>query len=256
MDIGKYREDKGDDMFLKKISEIPLDAIIPGKGQPRKTFGDEELRELSDSIRKYGVIQPVILKRSGYGKYTIIAGERRTRAAALAGLRKIPAVIREEDEKDSAILALVENVQREDLNYMEEAEAYKRLMDEHGLTQQEIADRVGKKQSTVSNKIRLLALPEDIRESLAEHRLTERHARALLKVDEPEVRRTVLKRVIDNGLNVRQTEKLIEDLMKKTEDERRRLNKVCYINYKIYVNSIVVSIVIPNKNEKRKECFT
>jgi ParB family chromosome partitioning protein len=194
--------------------------------------------ELTESIKEYGVIQPVIVKKNGEGTYTLIAGERRLRASILAGLVKIPAIVRNSDDQDSAIIALVENVQRENLGYMEEAQAYCRLIEEYGMTQSEIAIRVGKKQSTISNKIRLLALPEDIQEALITNRLTERHARALLKLTDDELRRYVIERVVSHGLNVRQTEKLIEDIILKQQEENRKKNKISYISYKLYINSI------------------
>lgn len=225
-------------MWMKKVTDIPVDLIVANPDQPRKCFGEEELLELRDSIKKYGVIQPIILKKQNTGPYILIAGERRLRAAILAGLTKIPAIIREADEKDTAIIALVENVQRENLGYMEEAQAYNRLMEEYHLTQGELAEKVGKKQSTISNKIRLLALPEDIQKALIENKLTERHARSLLKIPDDETRRIVIDRIVSHGLNVRQTEKLIEDILEKQQEERRKRNKISYISYKLYLNTI------------------
>jgi len=194
--------------------------------------------ELRDSIREFGVLQPVIVKKDKFGLYILIAGERRLRASTMAGLVKIPAVIRDADDKDAALIALVENVQRENLNYIEEAYAYKKLMEDYGLTQGDIARRVGKQQSTISNKIRLLGLPPDIREVLAQEQLTERHARVLLKITDEETRKRVLEKIVNHGLNVKQSEKLIEDVISKQEEDIRKDNKVKYINYKIYVNSI------------------
>ncbi len=227
-------------MFLRKADqmEIPLELISTNPDQPRKLFEDKELLELSDSIKEFGVIQPIIVKRNGKGVYILIAGERRLRAAALAGLKKIPAIIRDADEKDSALLAIVENVQRENLNYIEEAVAYKRLMDEYGLTQTEIARRVGKQQSTISNKIRILSLPPDIQQVLADNQLTERHARALLRVENDTIRKQILDRIIAHNLNVKQTEKLITDVLTKHEEEKRRGDKLRFINYRIYLNTI------------------
>lgn len=227
-------------MFIKKSDqlEIPLELITTNPDQPRKVFEDKELLELSDSIKEFGVIQPILVKRDNKGLYVVIAGERKLRAAALAGLKKIPVIIRTADERDTALLALVENVQRENLNFIEEAIAYKRLMDEYGLTQIEIARRVGKQQSTISNKIRVLSLPEDIRRMISEHQLTERHARALLKINEEAVRKQILNRIIDHSLNVKQTEKLIDDVLRKREEEQRKGEKLRYINYRIYLNTL------------------
>lgn len=217
--------------------EIPISAIVTNPGQPRKVFPDQELEELCNSIREFGVIQPIIVKKTG-AQYILIAGERRVRASALAGFEKIPAIVRDADEKDMAFIALIENVQRENLNYIEEAMAYKRLMDEYGMTQSEIAKRVGKQQSTISNKIRLLSLPEEMRKALMENQLTERHARAILRIPDGAQRKQILERIIDHSLNVRQSEKLIDDFLKKTEDERRRAEKLRFINYRIYINTI------------------
>ena len=189
------------------------------------------MEELTGSIKEYGVLQPIILKDEKE-RYTIIAGERRYRAAQLAGLEKIPAIIKTMETKEAALIALVENVQREDLNFLEEAR------DDFNLTQGEIAEKVNKRQSTISNKIRVLSLPENIQEQLVDNRLTERHARALLKLKDDEDRKQVMERIVANGLNVKQTEKLIEDVLTKKEEALRKRRKVNYISYKIYLNTI------------------
>ncbi len=144
---------------LEQIISVPISEILANPQQPRKVFYDEAIEELSGSIKEYGVLQPIILKYNGSG-YTIIAGERRFRAAQMAGLSKIPAVVKSMEDQEAALISLVENVQREDLNFLEEARAYKKLMEDFGLTQVEIAEKVNKKQSTISNKIRILSLPE------------------------------------------------------------------------------------------------
>lgn len=225
-------------MFNKRSLEIAVDCIYTNPEQPRKTFNQGELEELAMSIKEYGVLQPIIVSRNKEGKYFLVAGERRLRASKLLGLSKIPAIIKEADDKSIALIALVENVQRENLSYIEEAIAYKKLMEDFGLSQSEISRRVGKQQSTISNKIRLLALPEDIIELLLENKLTERHARALLKLEDNALRKKVIERVIANNLNVKQTERLIEDIQQKQQEELRKKNKLRYIHYKIYINSI------------------
>lgn len=219
------------------VTYVPMDKIIVNPSQPRKYFKDEALEELSGSIKEYGVLQPILLRDDGKS-YTIIAGERRYKAAKLAGLEKIPAIIKAMDSREVALIALVENVQREDLNFLEEARAYKKLMDDFGLTQIEIAEKMNKKQSTISNKIRLLSLPEEIQNSILENNLTERHARALLKLGDEEDRKQVIKRIVQNNLNVKQTEKLIEEISQKKEESLRRKNKINYISYKIYLNTL------------------
>lgn len=219
------------------VVEVPLDRIEANSEQPRKIFEDTALTELSESIREYGVLQPIILLKQE-GRYLIIAGERRYRAATLAGLEKIPAIIKNLDSKEAALIALVENVQREDLNYLEEARAYKKLMEDFNLTQSEIAEKVSKQQSTISNKIRLLSLPENLQEQLINNKLTERHARALLKISDDHSRQNIIDRVISNNLNVKQTEKLVEDVLEKSAEAERKLRKKNYISYKIYINTI------------------
>lgn len=222
----------------QEVIEIPLQMIFLNPEQPRKIFREEELTQLASSIRDYGVLQPILVKPTAEGSFMVIAGERRYRAACQAGFFTIPAIVRSMEEEEAALVALVENVQRENLGYLEEARAYKKLMDDFGLTQSEIAQKVGKQQSTISNKIRILSLPDDIQEVLTEHRLTERHARALLRVQGENDRRKVIARVIKNNLNVKQTEKLVDDLLSGQEELRRKKNKVNYISYKIYVNTI------------------
>lgn len=220
-----------------QVEMVPLDKISANPQQPRKTFRDEGLAELAGSVREYGVLQPIILQASG-GTYTIIAGERRFKAARLAGLERIPAIVRTVESKEAALIALIENVQREDLNFLEEARAYRKLMEDFGLTQAELAEKVNKQQSTISNKIRLLTLPEDIQQQLLDSRLTERHARALLRLTDDEDRKQVMERVIANGFNVKQTEKLVEDVLAKKEAALSRRRTVNYISYKIYLNTI------------------
>lgn len=221
----------------QQIVSVPIKDILANPEQPRKIFYDEAIKELSGSIKEYGVLQPIILKKESDG-YIIIAGERRFRAAQMAGLSEIPALVKNMEDQEAALVSLVENVQREDLNFLEEARAYKRLMEDFGLTQVEIAEKVNKKQSTISNKIRILALPEDIQEKLIQNKMTERHARALLKLNDQDDRKKVTERVVTNNLNVKQTEKLIEELLMKKEEAFRKKNKINYISYKIYLNTI------------------
>ena len=221
-----------------KVVQIPLRMIRPNPEQPRKIFTSEELDELAASIREYGVLQPLLVKRGPERTFTLIAGERRFRAAALAGLERVPVIIKDLENKESALIALVENVQRENLNFLEEARAYQKLMTDFELTQGEIAKKVSKQQSTISNKIRILTLPEDIQEVIVSNRLTERHARALLKLQNESDRRRVIERVVHNHLNVKQTEKLIDDILLSRSAPPKGCGKINYINYKIYLNTL------------------
>lgn len=239
--------------------ELSVDEILVNPEQPRKIFLEEELEELSSSISELGVIQPLLVKKAEDGKYLLIAGERRLRASKMAGLEKVPVIIRDADEKDVALISIVENVQRENLNYMEEALAYRKLMEEFHLTQAEISKRVGKKQSTISNKIRLLTLPEEDQLLLGKYHLTERHARALLKIQEDSIRRQMILRIGEHGLNVKQTEKLIEDFLEQKEEQRRKRERLKHINYKIYINSLrkaytTIQEVEENASFSQKDC--
>lgn len=221
-----------------RVINIPLEKIMVNPEQPRKIFQEDELDELSRSIQEYGVLQPILVRETEGGFYSVIAGERRFRASLLAGKTSIPAIVRKMEEEEAAVIALVENVQRENLNFIEEARAYKKLMDEFHLTQSEIALKVGKQQSTISNKIRILSLPEDIQELLTGNKLTERHGRALLRIPGEADRKKIIVRIVKNNLNVKQSEKLIDDFLAGLEEQRRKKNKINYISYKIYVNTI------------------
>jgi ParB family transcriptional regulator, chromosome partitioning protein len=192
----------------RSLVEIPLDQIIPNKYQPRTNFDREQLQELSKSIQSNGVVQPVIVRRSGL-QYQLIAGERRWRAAGLAGLKTIPAVVQEASEYKTLELALVENIQRQDLNPIEEASAYSTLISDFDLTQEEIALRVGKDRSSVANYLRLLKLPDEIRQKIENGTLSMGHARAILGLDSSKEQLVLAERILSEGLNVRQTEQLI-----------------------------------------------
>lgn len=238
-----------------QLSSVNISRIDVNPNQPRLEFEEEYLEELSESIREFGVIQPLIVKRAGRDRFELIAGERRLRAAGMAGLTKVPVVIRDADEQESALIALIENVQRENLSFLEEAMAYKKLIEDHGLTQAQIASRVGKKQSTISNKLRVLTLPEDIREIITKENLSERHARALLRVEDPEARSYILQRIVKNHLNVTQTEKLISDLLNKGFDLGKGKDRVRYINYRIYINTIKKSFDLVAQSEKNARFY-
>ena len=192
---------------------VRISEVEPNRDQPRKYFDDEKLEELSESIKTYGILQPILVqKKDGY--YEIIAGERRWRAALKAGLKEIPVIIREYTDKEILELSLIENIQREDLNPIEEAEAYKRLIDEFGMSQEEMAKRVSKSRSAVANSLRLLKLEGDVRKMLVDGQLSMGHARALLSLEIAEEQIEVARKVADRQLSVRETEKLVRDILK------------------------------------------
>jgi len=225
----------------KAIINIPIDEIAPNPYQPRKEFSGSSLEELAASIKEYGVLQPVNVRKIGEKGYELVSGERRLRASKLAGMAVIPAVVIEVVEQDSAVIALIENLQREDLNFMEEAEGYHNLINDHGMTQEELARKVGKKQSTIANKLRLLKLNSKIKSRILENELTERHARALLKLPEEAMQEKALDNIIKKSLNVKRAEDLVEKMLDevaaaKEPSKRNRIKGK--INYNIYVNTI------------------
>ena len=187
---------------------LPISQVEPGLKQPRKRFDDEALADLADSIRQHGVIQPLTVRRLSSGYYQIIAGERRWRAAKLAGLSEVPAVIIEADDRKVMELGLIENLQREDLNPMEEAGGYRVLMEEYGLTQEEVAQQVGKSRPAVANALRLLSLPPSLHPLLEDGQLSAGHARAILSIPSPQLQEKLADKVGAEGLSVRQTEAL------------------------------------------------
>ena len=204
----------------EKIYYINVDDILPNRFQPRLAFDEKELNDLSNSIIKYGVIQPIVVRRIA-NKYEIIAGERRYKAACAAGLKEIPAIINDTDDNTSAEIALLENLQRKNLTVIEEANSYKKLLD-RGFTQDDIANKLGVSQSSIANKIRLLSLPKEVRDALLYNRISERHARSLLSLDNEDLQKSLLNRIINEKLTVKQTEEEINLLLmkdsKKEED--------------------------------------
>ena len=200
---------------------LPISQVEPGLNQPRKRFDPEALAELADSIREHGIIQPLTVRRLSSGYYQIIAGERRWRAAKQAGLDEVPAVIIEADDRKVMEIGLIENLQREDLNPAEEARGYQVLMNEYGMTQEQVAQRMGKSRPAVTNALRLLNLPEDVLTLVEEGKLSAGHARALLGAPTPALQRQGARAVLDKGLSVRQTEALVKALQKEKKPKVR-----------------------------------
>ena len=197
---------------------LPISQVQPAMNQPRKRFDEEALADLADSIRTHGIIQPLTVRRLSSGYYQIIAGERRWRAAKLAGLKEVPAVVIEADDRKAAELAMIENLQREDLNPIEEANGFKVLIKEYGLTQEEVAQRLGKARPTISNALRLLELPDAVCQLLEEGRLSAGHARALLAAPSKSVQRNIAERVTEEELSVGQAEAAVDPAQKDAEE--------------------------------------
>ena len=197
----------------KEVLYLPLDAVKPNPYQPRRIFDQTGLDELAASIRVYGVLQPISVRFMNNSGYELVAGERRLRASRIAGLASIPAILVDITDTDSAVLAIIENLQRKDLHFFEEAEGFRNLMNDYTFTQEALAVRVGKNQSTIANKLRLLKIPRKLQKEIIENELTERHARAILRLDTEAEQAKVLQKIIAEGLTVRKTEELIESIL-------------------------------------------
>ena len=214
-------EDALPEETMSGMQIVPIQEVIPNPYQPRKLFNDEALQELAESIREHGEIQPLLVRKVE-GRLELIAGERRLRASKLAGLADVPVIVKDIDDKEMAELAMLENLQREDLHYLEEAQGFQHLISQFGFTQEELAKRLGKKQSTIANKLRLLRLSGEVQTLLVDDHLTERHARALLKIEDDGKQKEILSAVREKNLNVRETEDLIEEII---DDISREMSK-------------------------------
>lgn len=232
---------------------IKISRIEPRKDQPRKTFNEDKLQELSDSIKKYGIIEPIIVQDQG-SYYEIVAGERRWRAAMKAGLKEVPVRIREFTEQEKAEISLIENIQREDLNPIEEALAYKTLLEKYSLKQDEVAEIVSKSRTTITNSMRLLNLCDEVQQMLINEMITQGHARALLAIDDKEQQYTIAQRVFDENLSVRDIEKIVKELSKekKEKSNKKKENEYIYTDFEEKIkNAIGTKVTIKSKDNKK-----
>lgn len=234
------------DVDERSLVRIRLQAVHPNPYQPRRAFSEASIAELAASIRQYGLLSPVIVRRVGADEYELIAGERRLRALRLLGETHTEAIVTTAADRDSALMALIENLQREDLNYFEEAEAYLSLIRDHGFSQEEISRRIGRSPSSVANRLRLLRLPGDLRARLTAAKLSERHARSLLRLSDERMQRYALDRAVADKLSVKQLESLVEQLRRDgvcvvEEPERRRVRGV-FRDHRVFVNALLDTI--------------
>ena len=232
------RKEQKTEFLSSRVRYIPINDIRPNPQQPRRRFDQDGLRELSESIAAYGILQPLTV-RAQNGGYELVAGERRWRAARMAGLRQVPCLLARVDEEDAALLALIENLQRRDLDYMEEASAIARLLRRYGLSQQQAAEKLGRSQSAVANKLRLLRLEEPVVDALRRYGLTERHARALLRLEDGEQRLAAAEHMGKRGMNVAAAEAYIEQLIARnqTTPPKRRSTYVIK-DVRLFLNSV------------------
>ena len=236
----------------EQIEQIPIASIKPNKYQPRSVFSEEKIEELARTIHTHGVIQPIVIRSIGEDKFEIIAGERRYRAMKLLEWLEVPAIVRNLDDKETASIALIENLQREELTPIEEAYAYEQLLQLHSLTQEALAQRLGKGQSTIANKIRLLKLPEEIKTAIMEKKLSERHARALISLKDSKLQIAMFEEVLEKQLNVKQLENRIQELLhpeeKKVKSKKQKNRKSVSRDVRIAVNTIKQSLSLVTKS--------
>ncbi|SEN42679.1 chromosome partitioning protein, ParB family [Mesobacillus persicus] len=225
-----------------EIKKIPIDDIVPNRFQPRTVFDDEKIEELARTIHTHGVIQPIVIREFENGKYEIIAGERRWRAMKKLGWDEVPAIINNLSDAETASVALIENLQREELSPIEEAIAYGKLLEIHSLTQEALAQRLGKGQSTVANKLRLLKLPQEVQDALLNKLISERHARSLIPLKNPEKQVQLLNEIIEKSLNVKQTELRVEKMLNQSTEKPKPKRKAFSKDVRIAVNTIRQSL--------------
>lgn len=234
----------------KAVYQLPIDKIRPNPYQPRKYFNRASLEELSASILSYGVLQPITVRKMSGGYYELVAGERRLRASELAGLTTIPAILLQVSDSDSAALAFIENIQRQNLSFLEEAEGYRSMMEDYGLTQEELAVKLSKSQSSIANKLRVLKLEEPVKRMLLEYHFTERHARALLKLPDEESRLMMLQRMVREEMNVKRTEEAIQEMLEEMRRlsvqraEQREKRYVRSSDFRLFTNTIKQSVEV------------
>ena len=226
------------EFLSSRVQYLPINQIRPNPQQPRRHFDVAALEELAESIRTYGILQPLTVRRVS-GCYELVAGERRWRAARIAQLREVPCLVAQVDEADSALLALIENLQRRDLDYWEEAEAIAKLISRYHLSQEQAAQKIGKSQSAVANKLRLLRFSDDVRQRIQSAELTERHARALLRLSDGEAQLQAVEQIVRRGMNVAQTEEYIEQLLQVQQTVQPK-GRTTYIikDVRLFLNSI------------------
>ncbi|MFC4558479.1 nucleoid occlusion protein [Virgibacillus kekensis] len=227
-----------------EVIQLSIDQIEPNRFQPRSVFNEGKIKELAQTIHTHGMIQPIVVRKLEDDKYELIAGERRWRAVQSLEWEKIPAIIRSMSDTETASVALIENLQREELSVIEEANAYARLIELHSLTQEALAQRLGRNQSTIANKLRLLKLPEEVRQALMDKKITERHARALIKLSDAEKQIALLQAILEKDLNVKQTEEYIAQMEKPKKKQEKKRPKLKGVNkdIRIAMNTIRQSL--------------
>ena len=237
-----------------RVTMLSPDVISPNPDQPRRYFDPDGLRELAESIRVHGILQPLSVRRKGGGRYELIAGERRLRAAILCGLDQVPCLVLEVSRESSCLLSLIENLQRRDLDFWEEAKALERLISVYGLSQEEAAAKVGKSPSAVANKLRLLRLPQEALALLRKHGFTERHARALLRLPDPQAQRTGAELVVKEGWTVARTEQYVEEVLRSQVQRKKARPPLLIRDVRFFLNSLDHSLAVMRSAGVAAQC--
>ena len=251
-----FTENSLEEISSSSTEKVKLVDIVPNKDQPRKKFNDESLSELADSILQHGVIQPLLVRPLSGGTYQLVAGERRWRASRMAGLKEVPVVIKDLSDEEASVIAMIENLQREDLNPIEEADGIKYLMIKYGLTQEEVSERVGKSRSAVANSLRLLKLPESITEYVRDGIISAGHAKSLLPLEDEEKMISLCNRIIAENLSVRETEKIVKDLLTEKKAKKKKSRDKFFDEVELSLKDSLKRKIKINSTSKNKGTIT
>ncbi len=251
-----FTENSLEEINSSSTEKVKLVDIVPNKDQPRKKFNDASLSELADSILQHGVIQPLLVRPLSGGTYQLVAGERRWRASRMAGLKEVPVVIKDLSDEEASVIAMIENLQREDLNAIEEADGIKYLMTKYGLTQEEVSERVGKSRSAVANALRLLKLPESISEYVRDGIISAGHAKALLPLEDEEKMISVCNRIIAENLSVRETEKIVKDMLTEKKNKKKKSRDKFFDEVELSLKDSLKRKIKINSTSKNKGTIT
>ncbi len=251
-----FTENSLEEINTSSVEKVKLVDIVPNKDQPRKKFNEAALKELSDSISQHGVIQPLLVRPLSGGTYQLVAGERRWRASRMAGIKEVPVVIKELTDEEASVLSMIENLQREDLNAIEEADGIKYLMTKYGLTQEEVSEKVGKSRSAVANALRLLKLPETVSEYVKDNIISAGHAKALLPLENEEKMITLCNIIIKDNLSVRETEKLVKNMMSEKKNKKKKQRDKFFNEVELSLNDTLKRKIKINSTSKNKGTIT
>ncbi len=251
-----FTENSLEEINSSSTEKIKLVDIVPNKEQPRKRFNESALSELADSISQHGVIQPLLVRPLSGGTYQLVAGERRWRASRMAGLKEVPVVIKDLTDEEASVIAMIENLQREDLNAIEEADGIKYLMTKYGLTQEEVSERVGKSRSAVANSLRLLKLPESVSEYVRDGIISAGHAKALLPLEDEEKMISLCNTIIKDNLSVREVEKIVKSMLTEKKQKKKKAKDKFFDEVELSLNETLKRSIKINSNSKNKGTIT